>query len=137
DDAPHLSLVCLVRPENVEVLETGDGGEEAAPGRPEVEELLGVAVHVERSQPPESLDGLVGVAHTLLARAIRRGRGGVEEADAAADRPSSQLTGELEVVADEVARVPLRGRRTGAHVEHEVEIAERAGLEGGKEVFLL
>ena len=133
-DAPHVALVVLVRPEHVEVLQPDDPIEVAARRRVQVEELLRIAVHVERPQRRD----VEPVGHPTLDRAVGRRRRCVGEADPALERPLGEHLRVVEVVLDEVAAVGLGRRRTRAQMNdrpHVVEqpeldlVAERVGLE--------
>jgi hypothetical protein len=130
----HVALVVLVGAEDVEELAPDHPAQRALPRRPQVEQLLAVAVAVERPQPLQRLGPLVAVVHPRRAVAVGGRARRVHEARAAGQRPAGERLGELEVVARQVARVALGGRRAGAHVEHAVELAERAALEARDQV---
>ena len=67
-DAAHVAFVVLVRPEHVEVLEADNAIEVAVRRRVEVEELLRIAVHVQRPQ----LRDVEPVGEPALERAVGR-----------------------------------------------------------------
>jgi hypothetical protein len=64
DEAAHLGLVVFVRTENVIIFETDDLVEETAALGEEVEEVLGVAIHVEGTQAVEGV-AFEAVVHAL------------------------------------------------------------------------
>src|SRR6202012_3738550 len=77
DDRAHVVLVVFVGAEDVEVLEADDAVEEVVAQGPEIEHVLGVAVHVERAKCG-SRSVRIGVA--LSAFAVGCGGTGVDEA---------------------------------------------------------
>jgi hypothetical protein len=94
---------------------------QAAVQDPQVEDLLGIAVHVDGLQLQARV---VVVGKPQGAVAVSRRRAGVDEADVVAVGPLRQMAGVEEIVAPQVVRVPLRGGRAGPEVDH------RLGVEG-------
>jgi len=69
DDTAHVALVIFVGSVDVEELQADDAVEDALAARPQIEELFGVAVHVERREAV----GLEIFAQVRFARTVRRG----------------------------------------------------------------
>ena len=133
DDAAHRALVVLVGAVHVEVLEPDRALQQLLAPQPQVEQVLGVPVHVERAQRVR----IEVLAHVVLARAVRRRRGRVDEARAARERPARDLLRAPHVVRDQVRRVALGRRRARAEMEHGRDVAERVGLRGDAREELL
>ena len=133
-DGPHVALVVLARAVDVEVFQADDLLEQVLPERPKVEQLLRVAVHVQRLERPRAV---VGIRVTERPVAVRRPAGGVDQPDVVVQTPLAQLAGEAVVVVDEEARI-LLGRRTArAQVENRIHLAERIVPEMEPEVVFL
>ncbi len=120
-DALHLRLVVLVGAEDVEELDPHDLAEEPVAHHPQVEELLGVAVHVDG---PELRGHPVVVGEAQGAVAVSRAARGVEKGDLPLDGPAGQGAAVVEIVLHEVVGVALRRRGAGSHVD------DGLGLEG-------
>ena len=127
DERAHLALMIFVGPENVEVFHAHDARQPADALRMQVEQVFGVAIHVQRPQPVQVL---VLVVHALRSVAIRGGRGGIDEAGALLQRPACELLGVAEIIIGQIARVLLRGGGAGAEMEHRRELAEHRGVLG-------
>lgn len=123
DHAAHRPLVAFVRAEDVGELHARDGVHEAVADRPQVEHLLGVAVHVQRTERRDAVER-VGVA--LFARAVGGGAGGVDEPDAARRAERGEELGVFEIVVDEVGGVELGRGRARAEMDDRLHIGGQA-----------
>ena len=134
DDGAHVALVVFVGAVDVEVFEAGDLGEDAAAEGPEVEEVLGHAIHVEGA---EGVEGGFVVAVALGAVAVGGGGGGVDEAGAGFEGGDAEGFGVAGVVGDQEVGVGFGGGGAGAEVVDAGDVAEEAlGDEGGEGVAL-
>jgi len=121
DDAPHVALVVLVGAEDIEEFQPGDGLFQAPLQDPEIEDLLGIAVHVDGLQGGG--DG-VGIGKAPGAVPVCGGGAGVDEPDTVADAPVGEAAGVEVVVPPEIIRVPFRRGGAGPQMN------DRPGGEG-------
>ena len=134
NEAAHVGLVVLVGAIDVEVFEADDARQPALAFRVKVEEVLRVAVHVQRAK---FMDVRVLIIHAVGSIAIGSGGGGIDKPRLIGERPLAELLGELVVVPHEVVRIPLGGGGAGSEVEDVVKAAQFRGrmLHGLKEVM--
>ncbi len=133
DETAHVGLVVLIGAIDVEVLEADNARQPAFALGVEVEEVLRVAVHVQRAQRVD-----VGhlIVHAVGTVAVSSGGGGIDEAGLVGERPLAELFGELVVVPHEEIGIALRGGGAGTEVQDVVKAAELGGgvLHGLEEV---
>ena len=120
DHAFHVALVVLVRAENIEEFQRRKPREQTLALGPQIEEMLGIAVGIERAQPVQRRWVVV---ETERAVAVGGRAGGVDEADAAIKAKAAQRLAVTIVVLHQVRGVALGGRGTGAQMD------ERLGRE--------
>ena len=114
DEAPHLPLMPFIRPKDVEVFDADHAVEPAVALRMQVEEVLRVAVGIERAQGVEMIHPVV---HAVRPVTIGGGGAGVDKADAALQRPLGEPLGVAEVVLHEVTGIGLGSGGAGAEME--------------------
>ena len=115
----------LIGAEDVEVFDAGDAVEPAVALGMQVEEVLGVPVSIERTQGFEMIGSIV---HSLCAVAVGGGGAGVDESDAALQRPLGEALGVAEVVLHQVAGIGLGGRGACPEVEDGADSPKRIGI---------
>ncbi len=91
----------------------------------QIEEMLGIAIHVER---PELGEVLLTILHPLLSISVGRSRGGIDEPPPALQRPFRQALRIAVVVLHQVGGVPLGRRGAGAQVENVAYVLQRIEL---------
>ena len=136
-DTGHAALVLLPRAIDVEVFEADDlavGGRHQATDI-FVEQELGVAVDIQWLLETALFDEVV------VAAAVGRRRGGIDEGNAAFDAKMEQVLGVVIVHLHHKLAVPLGGGRTGALVKDHFDLIplfERiAGDDAGDEFVLV
>src|ERR1700728_419633 len=120
--AAHVALVVLVRTEDVEVFQARDARQHARLLRVAIEEMLGIAVHVER---PQALQRH-GFRQAGLQPSVGCGRGSVDETPPAVEREMRQRFGVFEIIANQIRRVRFRGGRTGAQMKDGADVTEHS-----------
>ena len=114
DEAAHLALVTLVGAEDVEVFDAGHPVEPAVSFRMQIEEVLRVAVGIERAQGVKMIRPIVHAARTI---AVGGGGAGVDKANAALQRPLGEALGVAEIILHQITGIGLGRRGAGAEVE--------------------
>ena len=125
DQAAHLSLVSFVRAEDIEVFYADHLIEPPVALGMKVEEVLRIAVGIQRTQGLEMIGSVIHAAGTVT---IGGGRTGINKADAALDRPLRETLGIAKVVLHQVTRVRLGGRGAGAEVKDGADRIKAFGL---------
>jgi len=118
----HLALVVFIGTEHIEELQAGQGVEHPFPAGPEVEKMLGVAVHIERLQPVEP--GRI-IVETGRSVAVRGGRGGDHEPCPLGQGIAGHGPGVGEIVAHQVFGVGLGGGGTSPQMHDGLHISKR------------
>jgi len=119
DHAAHVALVIFVGTVDVEELQPHDAIEDAFAPRPQIEELLRVAVHVQRREAV----GIEVFAQIRFARTVGCRRRRVDEARVASERPRREVLRRAIVVGDQIRRVALGRGRARAEM---VDLGDRA-----------
>ena len=110
----HAALVVLKRTVNIKVFQADDLVHDAAAQRPQVEHVLGVAVHVERFK---GWRDRIFITVTLPAVAVGGRAGGIDEARAAGQRPFAQAARGAVVILQQEVGIALGGGATCAQVD--------------------
>ena len=105
-DRTHISFVLFVGTVNIEVLKPRNAIEPTLLLSQQIELVLGPTVEVERF---ELLNVFVPVVHAPVPITIRRGRRGIDEADAIAQGPFAKFFRVKEVVVEQIVFVGFRG----------------------------
>lgn len=121
DDGAHVAFVVFVGAVDVEVFQSDDVFVDPGALGVEVEEVFGVAIHVEW---PEIGDVGNFVIHAMGTVAVGGGGGGVDKAGTGIERPVGEDFGVFEIVLHQVMRVALGGGGVGTEMVNEVEFAE-------------
>src|SRR5580698_3443962 len=90
DEASHIPFVPLIRPVDVEVLQTNDFGEEQSLFCVAVKDLFGIAVGIEWT---ERFDMFLVIDHAVSSVAVGCGGGCVDKSRVALQSPITQVPG--------------------------------------------
>ena len=134
NDAGHVALVIFIGAEHVEKLDARHLIFQLVPQNPQIENLLGVAVHVDRS---EFRNFCVLVGKSLRSVAVRRGGTGVDEADIVIQRPFGERPRVGKIILPQVVRVALGRRRAGAHVNNGADLKRHVVIANHLEEIVL
>ena len=113
--ALHGALVVFVGAVNIEEFQADHLAVQFLPQQPEVEELLGVAVHVQRREAGDQ--GRI-VAEPQTAVAVSGRGAGVDEARALVQGVAAEIAAVVEIVFHQKVRVALGGGGTGPQMDH-------------------
>jgi hypothetical protein len=113
--------VGFVRAVDIEVLQPGNAVEISLAQRPEIEHVLGVAVHVQRAQLGQQR-GVVGVPQRAVP--VGGGAGCIDEAGVILDAPFAQFR-EYRSCCRRDTPHSARGGTAGAEVQDRIDIANR------------
>ena len=109
----------FIRPVDVGELAAGDPVKHPLALRPEVEKLLGVTVHVHRT---ELLDRPLVIDISVTAVAVGGTARCVEKTDSPPETELRNFPRRIEVVVDQIGGVALGRRGTGPHVDHPFDL---------------
>ena len=113
--ALHGALMVFIGAVDVKKFETGHLALQMLPQQPEVKQLFGIAVHVQR---PQAGHQARSVAEAQRAVSVCGGRTGIDEACAFVQGVTAQIAAAMEVVFHQKIRVPLNGGGTGPQMRH-------------------
>ncbi len=121
----------FIRTKDVEIFQADDFVQEAGALGVQIEQMLGVAIHVQRAQRVEL--GFV-VFHALRAIAVSRGGRRINETSFVRERPTGQVFGELVIIFGEIGRILFGRGRARAEMKNQIKFAQRAALQTWQQI---